>query len=262
MSHLRALIVDDEPPSRRVLRQLVRKHPEVTVVGEARDSAEALAALTELEPDLVFLDIQLPGKSGIEVVRERGVDRMPAVVFVTAYDEFAVQAFELAALDYLMKPVSQARFDVTMQRVRRARRRDAAGPPPAGLPALLDLYDAQAGAVAGRPPFLRRFRVRVGVRDIVIATDDVWYIAAHGVYARLYTRSGAYLLREAMHWIERRLDPASFVRIHRSFLVNAEYVRDLRTRPDGDRVVVLKGGQVLPISRRRRVAAERVLLGG
>jgi two-component system LytT family response regulator len=260
MSGFRALIVDDEPPSRRVLRQLVRKHPDVSVVGEARDSAEALAALAELEPDLVFLDIQLPGKSGIDVLRERGVDRMPAVVFVTAYDEFAVQAFELAALDYLMKPVSQARFDVTMGRVRRARRREAAGPPPAGVAALLDMYDAAKGADRP-PPFLRRLRVRVGTRDLVIATEDVGYIAAHGVYARLHTANGTYLLREAMHWIERRLDPATFVRIHRSYIVNAEYVRELRTLGNGDRVVVLKGGQALPISRRRRAAAERVLLG-
>jgi two-component system LytT family response regulator len=259
VSGFRALIVDDEPPSRRVLRQLVRKHPDVSVVGEARDSAEALAALAELDPDLVFLDIQLPGKSGIDVLRERGVDRIPAVVFVTAYDEFAVQAFELAALDYLMKPVSQARFDVTMQRVRRARRREAAGPPPAGVAALLDLYDAANGDP--RPQFLRRLRVRVGTRDLVIATEDVGYIAAHGVYARLHTPKGAYLLREAMHWIERRLDPATFVRIHRSYIVNAEYVRELRTQPDGDRVVVLKGGQALPISRRRRPSAERTLLG-
>jgi two-component system LytT family response regulator len=99
------------------------------------------------------------------------------------------------------------------------------------------------------------------VRDIVIATNEVQYIGAHGVYARLYTPNGTYLLREAMHWIERRLDPATFVRIHRSFIVNAEYARELRTQPDGDRVVVLKGGQALPISRRRRGAAERVLLG-
>src|SRR5262249_36063311 len=178
------------------------------------------------------------------------------VVFVTAYDEFAVQAFELAAIDYLMKPVTQARFDVTMQRVRRARQREA----PA-LHALVDMYDAQAGVPHPRPPFLRRLPVRVGTRGLVIPADEVTYIAAHGVYARLHTAKGSYLLRQAMSWIERRLDPASFVRVHRSFIVNAECVRELRTEASGDRVVVMKAGQVLPISRRRRDAAERMLLG-
>ena len=258
MSRFRTLIVDDEPPSRRVLRQLVRKHDDIAVVGEARDGAEALSALTELSPDLVFLDIQLPGTSGIDVVRERGVDAMPFVVFVTAYDEFAVQAFELAAIDYLMKPVTQARFDVTMQRVRRARQREA---PAAGLHELVDMYDAQSGVPHPRPPFVRRLRVRLGTKDLVIPTSEVIYVSARGVYARLHTTNGSYLLRQAMSWIERRLDPASFVRVHRSYIVNAECVRELRTEPSGDRVVVMKEGQALPISRRRRETAERMLLG-
>jgi two-component system LytT family response regulator len=256
-----ALIVDDEPPSRRVLRQLIQKHADVAVVAEARDSSDALKALSELNPDLVFLDIQLPGASGIDIVRQRGVERMPPVVFVTAYDEFAVQAFELAAIDYLMKPVSQARFDVSMQRVRRARLRDTGGRSmdPA-LGTLLDIYEAQPGTPS-RPPFVKRLRVRVGTRDIVVPAEDVCYIVAHGVYARLHTGKSRHLVREPMHFIERRLDPSTFVRIHRSYIVNADFVRELRTQSNGDRVVVMKSGEALPISRRRRGEAERMLLG-
>lgn len=249
MRELRVLVVDDEPPSRRALLQLVAEHPDLRPVGECRDGREALRALATIEPDLVFLDVQMPEIDGFGVVREWGVDRMPLVVFVTAYDEFAMHAFRVHAIDYLLKPVTSERFAETMAYARR-RISDASD---------RTLAQRLAALVAERG--VRRLAVRIGNRDILVPCEDIQCIRSDDVYARVSVGEREYVIRESLASIERRLDPAQFIRIHRTAIVNVAYVRELKTLPNGERVAVLAAGTALPIGRRRREEVERILLG-
>ena len=263
MDPIRALLVDDEPLARRGLRQLLAAHPDVVVVGECRDGREALAALDALAPDLLFLDIQMPELDGFGVMREaiaaRGAERMPVTVFLTAYEEFALDAFDVEALDYLVKPVSDERFEAAMRRVRRrlaARAaeggradRDAAPEPP---PVASDASDAADGAPA------RQLVIPTARGQLVVDVDEVEWVAAEDYYVAVHTGGRRYLLRESMASLEARLDPARFVRVHRSALVNVARVRAVRTA-EGETTLALRDGTRLPVSRRRRAALQRAL---
>jgi two-component system LytT family response regulator len=249
VTDLRVLVVDDEPLSRRALRQLVAQHDDLLVVGECRDGREALQALATAAPDLVLLDVQMPEVDGFAVVREWGVERMPAVIFVTAYDEFALRAFTVHAIDYLTKPVTPDRFAVAIAYARR-RLGDARD---------LDLTRRLRALVD--QPATQRLAVRIGTRDVLVACDDIECITADDVYATVHARGRAYVIRESLASIEGRLDATRFVRIHRSAIVNADHVREVRTLPNGERAAVVTGGAVLPIGRRRRDVVERRLLG-
>jgi two-component system, LytTR family, response regulator len=251
MRDIRVLIVDDEPLSRRALMQLIAEHSDLRAVGECRDGREALRALATVEPDLVLLDVQMPEVDGFEVVRQWGVERMPPVIFVTAYDEFALEAFTVHAIDYLMKPVTPERFDVAMAYARRriGEARDQG------------LTERLAALVAGTAAPARRLAVRIGTRDILVACDDIQCIRSDDVYVRVSAGEREYVIRESLASIARRLDPVRFVRVHRTAIVNVAYVRELKTLPNGERVAVLSGGATLPIGRRRREEVERVLLG-
>jgi two-component system, LytTR family, response regulator len=258
-AEIRVLVVDDEPPSRRALRQLIADHADLRVVGECRDGGEALRALATAQPDLVFLDVQMPELDGFGVVREWGVDRMPPVVFVTAYDEFAIRAFTVHAIDYLLKPVTADRF---AQAVDYARRRVAADRDADTSRRLAALVAPMAPATVAPAPAATRLAVRIGTRDVLVACADIRSIVADDAYATVSVAGERdYVIRESLNAIEGRLDPARFVRIHRSAIVNTDHVRELRTLPTGERVVVLAGGAVLPIGRRRREQVERILLG-
>ncbi len=250
MSDIRVLVADDEPLSRRALRQLLETHGDLRCVGECRDGREALQALATLAPDLVLLDVQMPELDGFGVVREWGVDRMPPVIFITAYDEFALRAFSVHAIDYLLKPVTPDRFAVAVEyarsRVNGTRHLEAA---------------RRLGALIAEGGAARRLAVRIGNRDVLVPCDEVQSITADDVYATVSVGDRTYVIRESLASVERRLDPARFVRIHRSAIVNADYVRELRTLPNGERVAVLASGATLPIGRRRREQVERLLLG-
>lgn len=264
MAEIRALIVDDEPLARRGVRQLLSHHPDVVVVGECRDGREALRALTTLKPDLVFLDIQMPGLDGLEVIRTYGVERMPAVVFVTAHDEFAVRAFEAQALDYLVKPLGEARFRSTLARVRQRLRIADAVTLAARLSALL--ADAPVRAPA-RPVSPARGGGRIAVPtdtgELLIDESEVEWIAARDYQAVVHAGGKAYPVRESLATLEARLDPAHFLRVHRSAIVRLDQVRELRVRGGGTRAaqasVVLRDGTRVPVSR-RRLAQVRSLL--
>ncbi len=249
-SPIRALIVDDEPLARRGVRQLLAPYPDVEVVGECRDGREALRALRKLKPDLVFLDVQMPGLDGLQVIRLHGVERMPAVIFVTAHDEFAVRAFETQALDYLVKPLSAARFAKAIQRVReRARLTDAAS--------MAERLRALVGGEAGRTALPARPGNRISVvsesAQLLIDADEIDWIEADDYYARLHAGGKHHRIRESLTALESRLDPAHFVRVHRSAIVRLAQVRELRldAGPDGEAMVVLRDGTKLPVSRRR-----------
>jgi two-component system LytT family response regulator len=224
VGEIRALIVDDEPLARRGIRQLLAPYSGIVVVGECRDGTEAVRALARDKPDLVFLDIQMPGLDGIGVTRIHGVERMPITVFVTAHDEFAVRAFEAQALDYLVKPLSEARFRVTMSRVlERLRTR-------------------------GR----NRIAVQTGGGELLLDDGEIDWIEAQDDHAAIHAGSKRYRVRQSLAAFESLLDPARFARVHRSAIVRLDHVRELTTMEGGgETIVMLRDGTTLPVSRRR-----------
>jgi two-component system LytT family response regulator len=249
MSQLRTIIVDDEPLARRRLRRLLREHPDVEVVSECGNGREAVEAIRRDRPDLVFLDVQMPGLDGFEVVTRAGGGPPPAVVFATAYSEHALRAFEVCALDFLLKPFDAERLARSLDRVRKQAASGAASP--------AELYHRLLDAVGkadARPPYVSRLLVKSGGRVVFLRTEDVDWIAAAGKYVRLYCGADYHLLRESMHDLERRLDPGRFRRIHRSAIVNLDSVRELQPLFHGEMRAILRDGTELTVSRRYRSA--------
>ena len=262
---IRALIVDDEPLARRGIRQLLESCEDVAVVGECRNGRDALAALDSLAPDLVFLDVQMPEVDGFEVVRARGPARMPYVVFVTAYDEFAVKAFETHALDYLVKPVNEARFAAALDRVRERMRFAEAL---ALSRRIGDLLAAQARRTGGTTELAgqrdaesrhanvlapaRRLIVPTSTGDLVLDVDEIDWIQAEDYYAAVHARGRRHLIRESLSSLEQRLDPNRFARVHRSAIVRLDRVREMRSAAGGESLLVLRDGTRVPVSRRRK----------
>ncbi len=221
------LIVDDEPAARRGVRQLLAAFPEFSVAGECRNGAEVLAALDISAPDVVFLDIQMPGIDGFEVIRRRTVERMPAVVFLTAYDQFAIKAFEAEALDYLVKPVSEARFAATMKRL--------------------------AKRLSSSPRITSDERIVVATSRgaAVLHLSEIDWIEAAGNYAQLWIGQRNYFLRESLQTLEERVIKHGFARAHRRALVRLSGVKELIRTRAGALTVILNSGARIPISRRR-----------
>lgn len=257
MDEIRALLVDDEPLARRGLRQLLGPHRDVCVVGECRDGREALRALAALRPGLVFLDIQMPGLDGLEVVRAFGVARMPLTVFVTAHDAFAVRAFEAQAVDYLVKPLSAARFDVALERVRRQRSAHDARARVDRLAALLKRFEAEGRA--GGEAALPWIPVPTAQGERLVEASEIVWIEADDDHAWLYVAGERYRVRETLATLARRLEPFGFARIHRGTLVRLATVREWRAARGGEAVLVLAGGVELAVSRRRWTAVKAAL---
>jgi len=233
---IRALIVDDEPLARRGVRARLEQQRDIEIVGECRNGREAVAAIRRTAPDLVFLDLQMPGLGGFDVVAEIGPERMPMVVFVTAHDEHAIRAFEVQAVDYLLKPIDEGRFGRALDRVRSRMSERADGSFSRRLAALLAAGTAQ------------RIAVRDRGRIVLLAAKDIDCVEAEGDYASLRVGEKTYLVRETMGAMEARLG-AGFLRIHRSAIVNAARIRELRPQPNGEFVVVLHSGLELRASR-------------
>jgi two-component system, LytTR family, response regulator len=255
---LRVLVVDDEPLGRVRVEDLIRKEPGVELVGSAADGTAAVQAIRTLRPDLVFLDVQMPGKSGLDVVREIGPEAMPATIFVTAYDQYAIEAFDVAAVDYLVKPFDDERFEVAFQRARRlltlkgmSRLRDQL---------LAVLGGETRGAVpVAEPRYPERIAVDSRGRMESVAVSDIDYIVASGPYARLQVGQRRHVIRDTMQSLEQKLDPRWFLRVHRSVIVRLDLVEALLRGPGGDSEVRLKNGARLKVSRSRREALERWL---
>lgn len=242
---MRVVIVDDELLARRGIRQLLADHADAEIVAECPSGATALAAVRNLSPDLIFLDVQMPEMDGFEVVRRIGVEQLPSVIFVTAYDEFAVNAFEASAVDYLMKPVAPERFSTAMRRVRERQSEAAAIARVAELQDLL----RQVTPVA-RQPLL----VTTAKGTIRIDPDEIDWIGADDYYAVLHVGAKHYLLRESLASLGERLPSSRFVRVHRSAIVNCSRVKEIRQG-----AVVLRDGTTLMTSRRRRAAVRAAL---
>lgn len=238
---LRALIVDDEAPARRKVRSHLSGTADVEIVSEAANGLEAVDAIQRLRPDLVFLDVQMPGMNGFEVIAAVGVDAMPAVVFVTAFDEYALDAFDVEAVDYLLKPIREDRFQ---RALKRAVERVGAGDDERDrLARLLDRIRPVA-------PYLQRLVVRDGERLFFVPTDRIVRIAAGGNYVKIHTAEGAHVIRETISRLEGRLNPEQFARIHRAEIVRIDCVKEIQPWFHGDHIVILKNGEERKLSRR------------
>ncbi len=242
---LKTLIADDEPLARAGLRMLLSEDPEISEITEARDGIEAVKMIRESRPDLVFLDVQMPEMDGMSVVRTIGPSQMPATVFVTAHDKYAIQAFEANAIDYLLKPVTAARFRKTLER---AKMRIHAALPDSNSEKILSLLEVMA------PP--RRYPDRVAVRSrqktmLVEVTEIDWIEAAEN-YVLLHAGGKNHLLPGTMSAVERSLDPAIFTRIHRSVIVNVKCIKEIQPSPNGEYEVTLRGGTIVHSGRQYR----------
>ncbi|MBJ6759158.1 response regulator transcription factor [Myxococcaceae bacterium JPH2] len=255
---IRTLVVDDEPLAREGLRLLLAVDPDVTVVGEAGNGQEAVRLIREQRPDLVLLDVQMPEFNGFEVLARLDPGEVPAVIFVTAYDRYALRAFDIHALDYLLKPFRDDRFHDAIGRakaqIRLARMSDLGH----RLMSVLSTYGERENTPAPVAPpapvdaYVRRLAIRDTGRVVFLDVDEIEYIEAADYYVQIHAGGKAYLHRETMQSLESRLDPERFMRIHRSAIVNSRRIRELRNEGRRDLVVVLTGGMELRVARSHR----------
>jgi two-component system LytT family response regulator len=243
MPEIKTIIVDDEPLARRGLRQLLASHIDFKVIAESRNGVEAISAVRSLHPDLLFLDVQMPEPDGFGVLKEIGSSLMPLVIFVTAYDEFAVRAFDAYALDYLVKPIQEKRFIEAVERVRERIRSNEAVAMSARLAELLEEQRREA--------LKQRVVVPTSSGELLLDASEIDWIEADDYYAAIHAGNRRHLIRESLLSLEARLDPAQFVRTHRSAIVNIARVREVRNEAS-EMVLVLRDGQSVPVSRRRR----------
>ena len=270
---VRAVVVDDEPTAREVVRTLLTEHPTVEVVGEATNGREAVLLVRQLRPDLLFLDIQMPDQDGFRVLESLGDDVPRGIVFVTAHDEHAIRAFDVHALDYVLKPFGRPRFKaavtraleglrameaLTLQRTLASMAADRhADSRPAGELTTPDPASEDDGRTRATP--LRRIGVRNGSKTTVVDVDAIDWVEASGDYARIHAGKHTYLVSQRMHALERLLEAREFVRVHRSLIVNVKRVRELHRDADGGGMLVLTDGVRLRVARGRWEAMERAL---
>ncbi|WP_437683907.1 LytR/AlgR family response regulator transcription factor [Sorangium sp. So ce131] len=267
-AEIRAVIVDDEPLAREGIRMLLAEDPEIAIAAECGDGPGALDVIRRLRPDLVFLDVQIPEMNGFEVMASLPPDELPAVIFVTAFDRYALRAFEVHALDYLLKPFDDDRFHDALRRAKGHLRLSRMSDLSQRLLSLLQSYGDPAAAATARarggggsePPaaagadggYLRRLAIKDGCRVVFLSLDEIDWIEAADYYVQIHAGERSYLHRETMHSVEAKLDPARFVRIHRSAIVNRDRIKELRTQGRRETVVVLAGGAELKVARSHR----------
>jgi two-component system LytT family response regulator len=242
---IRVLIIDDEPLARQRIRALLEAEADVEVIGECEDGVKAVAAIREHKPDLLFLDVRMPELDGFGILEALGTERMPGVIFVTAYDRYALRAFEVHALDYLLKPFDRERFKRALERARAQIGRAQTAEVSEQLRALLE--DARGGR-----RFLDRVVIKSASRVFFLRVEEIDWIEAAGNYLKLHAGNESHLLRETMNGLEARLDPEKFLRIHRSTIVNIERIQELQPWFHGDYVVLLRDGTKLTLSRSYR----------
>jgi two-component system LytT family response regulator len=253
---IRALIVDDEPAARASIRALVADDPQIVVVGECADGRSALHAIRDQVPHLLFLDVQMPEMDGFTMLRQLDGSALPVIVFTTAYDQYALRAFDVHALDYLLKPFDDERFRQALDHAKEQVRRGRLG---AVSRQLRDLLDESDQPSASRDRYLKRLVIKSAGRMTVLTVRDIDWIEAEGDYLRLHVGRGHHVLHEAMRSLERQMDPARFVRIHRSTIVNVERIKELQPYSRGEYVVILHDGTRLKLARGSRAKLESAL---
>ncbi|XXX71738.1 LytTR family DNA-binding domain-containing protein [Sorangium sp. So ce134] len=262
---IRAVIVDDEPLAREGIRMLLADDPEVAIAAESGDGPSALETIRRLRPDLVFLDVQMPEMNGFEVMASLPPGELPAVIFVTAFDRYALRAFEVHALDYLLKPFDDDRFHDALRRAKGHLRLSRMSDLSQRLLSLLQSYGDPAAAAGARgrasagaePPaggadHPRRLAIKDGCRVVFLSVEEIDWIEAADYYVQIHAGGKSYLHRETMNSVEGKLDPARFVRIHRSAIVNRDRIKELRTQGRRETIVVLAGGAELKVARSHR----------
>jgi len=261
MKKITALIVDDEPPARRLLRTLLAGAPDFEILAECADGAQAIEAIESLAPDVVFLDVQMPEIDGFAVLEALEDERLPVIVFVTAYDQYAVKAFEVHALDYLLKPIDSERLTRTLDRVRaHVGGAESAQLQQKILGLLREVASSKAASRAsspGRPA--ERLPVKSGGRIAFVDTSEIDWIEASGNYLSIHTGGDQHLMRQTMARMEEQLDPARFVRIHRSTIVNLDRIKELEPSVRGEFELILRNGVRLTLSRTYRPVLEERL---
>jgi len=256
---IRTLIVDDEPLARRNLRVLLERDAQIEILEECRNGREAVKAIKNLSPDLIFLDIQMPEMDGFDVLAHVGPEQIQAIIFVTAFDQYALKAFDVHALDYLLKPFDDERFARALERAKSqisAREIDKLSK---RLFALLEERESERKGSTQEEKYLTRLMIKASNRMVLLKVGDIDFIEADGNYAKLHVGRKAHLLREKMHDLEGRLDPGKFVRIHRSVIVNLDRIKEMQPHFNGDYIVVLEDGRQLRLSRTRREHLESKL---
>ena len=249
---IRALVVDDEPLAREMIREMLNDDSEVEIVAECANGREAVEAIKSLKPDLVFLDIQMPELGGFEVLESFDTQSVPYVIFVTAYDQYAVRAFEVHAFDYLLKPFDRERFETAWQRVKEQIKLDQSGERERHILALLE--ELKTG-----PRHLERLVIKNGGRVFFLNVDDVHCIESEGNYVRVYDNQKGYLLRETISSLEEHLDPRQFRRIHRSAIVKIDKIKEMQPWFHGEYRVIMENGKQLTLSRNYRANFQRLV---
>lgn len=238
---IKALIVDDEPLARDRIRQLLKDDPDIEIVGECSNGQEAVVAIQSENPDLVFLDIQIPELNGFEVIQSIGVDKMPCVIFITAFDTFALNAFEVHALDYLLKPIDVERFQQTVARAKQFIQNIQ-------LSQLTDRLNHLLITLKSDKRYLSRFTIKIGKTIYSLKAESIDWIESAGNYVMLHAGKEKHIYRTTMKCLEHVLDPEKFVRIHRTRIVNIDAIKELQQLDYNEFLIVLKNGQKLPLS--------------
>jgi two-component system LytT family response regulator len=257
---IKTLIVDDEPLARQTIRDLLVDDSEIEVIGECNSGLEVVNFIRQRPPDLLFLDIQMPGMNGFEALAKIELERIPAIIFVTAFDQYALKAFDVHPIDYLLKPFTDKRFKEALRQAKSNVELREINRLSQGLMALLGEQAGRAAIAARRKSFLTRFMVKSGGRVTFIKTSEVDWIAADDYYIKLHVGDKSHLLRLSMNELEEKLDPKKFLRIHRSTIINFDCVKEMHQNPNGEYVVVLKNGMELKLSRNRRERLEQLLM--
>jgi two-component system LytT family response regulator len=239
---IRTLIVDDMNLARDRIKMLLAADEEIEIVAECANGREAVLAIEKLKPELVFLDVQMPQMGGFDVVRAIGAEQMPTTIFVTAYDEFALRAFEVNALDYLLKPFDEDRLEKAVRRAKQEIKKVEQESLDERLIKLLNNVKIE-------PKYLKRIPVKSAKQTILLSTDDIEWIAASGNYLELHAGKNIHLIRERLTQLEQKLDPEKFARIHRSTIVNIEHIKTLQPLFNGDHLIILQNGTELNMSR-------------
>jgi two-component system LytT family response regulator len=242
---IKTIIVDDEPLARKRVGQLLAKESDVEIIAECGDGLAAISAINDLQPDLIFLDVQMPEVSGFDVLRELDEEIAPAVIFVTAFDHFTIQAFDVSAVDYLLKPFGEERFRRAVNRARQRLQKESENHSDEPLLRLLDHLKLNNG-------FLERLIVNHKDRLVIVPVNDIDWIETYGNYLKIHSTGKTYLLRETMSNLTERINPEKFLRIHRSTLVNLDRIKQLQAMFGGQYTVVLRDGTELTLSRNYR----------
>jgi|SRR5947209_3528827 len=242
---IRTLIVDDMPLARNRVRRFLNADADIEVIGECSDGKGAVAAVKELAPDMIFLDVQMPEMDGFEVLNSIGHENLPAIIFVTAHDQYALRAFDVHAIDYLLKPFDEHRFRRALERAKREIRQGQASDVDERLRTLL-------ADVSREPKYMKRMAVKTAGRTVILATDEIDWIGTAGNYLRLHAGRETHLIRDRMSQLESRLDPKQFARVHRSIIVNVDRVKEMHPLFNGDQVLILRDGTQLTMSRTYR----------